>query len=138
MSSYHLTIKKNRSKNVIRVICSAQSVLVAIQVSLQMAIRIQAPTNMATLSNSSATLVIHYKDLIFERVRTMDCGLELSRHVTVRFSGTISQSQKYNDTLCLPSRSLGTIVCPQKEIKATLMHNFVGTNKEYYGIFDTG
>ena len=37
----------------------------------------------------------------------------------------ISQYQKYHNTLCL-------------FLHIFLMHNFGGTNKEYYGIFKTG
>lgn len=67
----------------IGVICSPQSVLAVIQVSLRMAIRIQPPTNMVTQSNLSAIAATRCKDLRFARARLTDCGLERSQHVKV-------------------------------------------------------
>lgn len=67
----------------IGVICSPQSVLAVIQVSLRMAIRIQPPTNMVILSNLSAIAATRCKDLKFARARLTDCGLERSQHVKV-------------------------------------------------------
>ena len=48
-----------------------------------MEIRIRRLTSMVTRLNSSVTLVIHYKGLLYEHVRIMACGLELSLHVKV-------------------------------------------------------
>ena len=59
----------------------------------------------------------------------------------------ISQYQKYHNTLCLSLQNFAKALFfifswdlqwSQEKLETMPMQNFEGTNKEYYGIFDTG